>query len=275
MVWVMLFRGWEAFGPLDGYRALVDRSTQLGAMAEAIREASGARVLLRAVAITPDDRFFAERFLGQSAPFVSLRHSSIPGLLERGRRGRWAFQAFEALEPPPLTIEKLLRDRGGRFSVAAALAISAQLAGGLQVLADQGFCFRNLHPGTVGALASGRALFIDFGSMAPIGTTGGMNGELRYQPPEILELDEACAPLGDLYSLGVLLYEMVSGAPPFGGLSAIKTLRAKRSRPPRPLSEKVAGLPAGLDAIIARSMHPTPARRFSTARDMEAALRAL
>lgn len=272
----MLFQGWEAFGPLEGFRKLSDHSSPLGAMADAIHRASGERVLIKAVAITPDDRYFAQRFLKNQALFVELRHPCTLRTMDHGHRGNWAFRAVEGLDRPPQWIEKLLPAHGGRFPVALAVDVAAQFAGALQELNDRGYCYGNLHPRTTAILESGRALLVDFGRCVAKGTEATtFNSNVHYEAPEHLDLDMGATHFSEQYSLGALLYEMIAGKPPFAGLRPVKVARAKMKQSPNPLSEMIADLPCELDAIIGRSMNPNYTLRYPSLRDMEAALKAL
>jgi serine/threonine-protein kinase len=164
----------------------------------------------------------------------------------------------------------------GRLSTSRAVAHARTLALALDHAHGRGVLHRDLKPENVMITPSQRAVLIDFGLAhvlddAPLTGRGMCIGSPSYLAPE--RLDGATHDVrADLYSLGVMLYEMLAGARPFAGANLAETLHLCRTRPARPLRAIRDDVSPQLEAVVVRALSKDPARRFQSAEDFVFAL---
>ncbi len=166
--------------------------------------------------------------------------------------------------------------------------IGARLAEALDYAHSHGVVHRDIKPGNIMLNQYGRPLLVDFNlAFQPLDASAGddrVGGTLAYMAPEHLDAflahagasQETIAQAADIYSLGVVLYQAASGSLPFtqtpdgrNKMEVVRALAAQRRELPPPLP---AELPRALDQVIARCLHPDPAQRFGSARELSAAL---
>jgi formylglycine-generating enzyme required for sulfatase activity/tRNA A-37 threonylcarbamoyl transferase component Bud32/dienelactone hydrolase len=166
--------------------------------------------------------------------------------------------------------------------VTEALRIARQVAAGLAKAHERGIFHRDIKPANIVVARNGVVRIIDFGLARPVDTSAGAEVEARgtplYMSPEQATA-KAVDHRTDLWSLGVVLYEMLAGAPPFRGGSLTTLIGAIVHEQPIPLAKVRPGLPAAVEKIVSRALEKDPAARYQTAAEMEhdiaAALRAL
>jgi len=180
--------------------------------------------------------------------------------------------------------------RGG-MAVDRILEIASAIAGSLAAAHDKGIVHRDLKPANVMITGDGRVKVLDFGlaksaaatpdeRLDPDVTTqlqtrtGAVMGTMPYMSPEQVA-GRAVDHRSDIFSLGVMLYELATGERPFQGGSSAELASAILRDPPPPLSPRRAGLPEGLMRIITRCLEKEPDARFSRMRDVDAALRSV
>jgi serine/threonine protein kinase/tetratricopeptide (TPR) repeat protein len=178
------------------------------------------------------------------------------------------------------TLEQRLRG-GGRMTPREALPIVRQVADGLTAAHRAGVIHRDFKPGNVmlcgSAAGEPRAVITDFGLARTYGegdgltVRGDMLGTPSYMAPEQVTGGEVTAAT-DIYSLGCVLYEVITGAPPFVGANSFSTAFKRVQEDPRPPREHVPGLDPAWDAAILRCLERAPADRFAQACDLTAAL---
>ncbi|MFN2590423.1 MAG: protein kinase, partial [Actinomycetota bacterium] len=156
---------------------------------------------------------------------------------------------------------------------------AAEIADALQAAHDAGVIHRDVKPGNVMLEAGGRVRVLDFGIAAaawaaPITASGTTLGTASYLSPEQAS-GRRVTPASDVYSLGCVLFEMLTGRPPFTGESAVAVAAAHARQAPPPVEELTSDVPAGLAATCQRSLAKEPASRFASAADFAAALREL
>lgn len=155
--------------------------------------------------------------------------------------------------------------------------IARDVAEALHHAHQAGVVHRDVKPSNVSVTPHGRVVLLDFGlaqleGEAELTRTGAMVGSLPYTPPERARADDAAAEAGDVYGVGVLLYELLTLELPFRATSR-SALVAEISRGrPDPLEARNDAVPAGLRAVVARAMHRDPQRRHRSAADLAADL---
>jgi serine/threonine protein kinase len=213
------------------------------------------------------------RFEREARAIAKLDHPGCVRILDYGRTKKHQFIAMQLLEGR--TLGQLLVAEG-RLSTARAVHHARTLALALAHAHSRGVLHRDLKPENVVVTESQRAVLIDFGLAhvlddAPLTARGMCFGSPSYLAPERLE----GAPhdvRADLYSLGVMLYEMLAGTRPFAGKNLAELLHACRTRPARPLRAIRDDISPQLEAVVVRALAKDPARRFQSAEDFVFAL---
>jgi eukaryotic-like serine/threonine-protein kinase len=164
----------------------------------------------------------------------------------------------------------------GPLEPARAVDIAWQVAEGLAKAHGQGMVHRDIKPGNVMVTADGVAKILDFGlaklaGEAHLTLPGTTLGTVAYMSPEQARGDEVDART-DVWSLGVVLYEMATGSLPFGGDKEGAVLHAILHEPPRPVRDLPSGYPSEFSQVLNRALAKEPAKRYPSAREMADAL---
>ena len=180
---------------------------------------------------------------------------------------------------------KILLALEGPLEPWRAVALLSEVAGALDALNARGILHRDIKPGNVivvpgeGPTAAGRAYLTDFGlgkdptrDSAPLTAIGEFVGTFQYVAPEQV-LAKGIDHRVDLYSLGCVLYECLTGRPPFAYEREVEVLDAHVEEPPPKVTESRPGLPAEIDEVVARAMAKDPGDRYASAMDMVDAAR--
>jgi non-specific serine/threonine protein kinase len=164
---------------------------------------------------------------------------------------------------------------GGPLAVADAIVIAMQVANGLESAHQAGVVHRDIKPSNVIWTARGEAKILDFG-IAQLGgdPLSSHAGTPHYMSPEQVR-GEPFDHRTDLWSLGVVLYQMLAGTVPFGGSDPRDALQAILDRQPVPIAERRPGTPPALAAIVRRLLQKRPDDRFQSANELRAALAAV
>ena len=217
----------------------------------------------------------AERFGREIRITASLQHPNILPLLDSGAADGLPFYVMPYVEGESLA-QRLHRET--RLTLDEAVRLAAEVADGLAYAHAKGFVHRDIKPANI-LLANGHAVIADFGiARALINTAGtritdsGMAiGTAPYMSPEQAG-SESVDGRSDIYSLGCVLYEMLSGAPPFTGPSA-QAIMARNAVDPVPSLRTVrATVPQALEGVVNKALAKTPQDRFATAADFRDAL---
>jgi hypothetical protein len=230
------------------------------------------KVLRREAPVSdPDVR---ARFVAEARIVASVSHPGIVRVLDSGVAGDTPWIAFEYLEGR--TLRKVLET--GRLAWREAFAIAEQVADALQAAHERGILHRDVKPENVIEAAAGTYKLADFGvakwaASESVQTQAGLVlGTPGYVSPEQIT-GRPASPASDVYALGALLFEALTGRPPFTGEDAVATLRNQLEEPaPRPGS-LVPGLPRSADDMACTALARDPAKRFRSAGDMREALR--
>lgn len=233
------------------------------------------RSLDRAVAIKalrPEhsgDAGFAARFRAEAGALAALHHPTIAGIYSLEQCGGELFMILELVRG--LTLEQVLVD-GGALSETACLAVAAQALVGLGVAHAEGIVHRDIKPGNIMLTPQGTLKLMDFGIAHMRGKSrmtrqGSLVGTLAYMSPEQIRGGEG-TPRSDLYSLGIVLYEALTGRPPFEADTEYDLLRAQVELPPPPLRERLPQLSPHIADGIMRCLEKDPAARFENVEDL-------
>ncbi|MEA2424157.1 MAG: eukaryotic-like serine/threonine-protein kinase [Thermoleophilaceae bacterium] len=224
-----------------------------------------------------------ERFLRESKYAERVKHPNIAEVYGAGEENGNLWLAMRYLEGTDLS--SIIR-RGGPLQPRQALSITGQAAAALDEAHESGLLHRDIKPANV-MIASDdgteRAYVIDFGlGKAPATDEGGLTkpgqfvGTIDYTAPEQITQQQALDGKVDQYSLGCLLYEMLTGEVPFPKKRDVEVIMAHVGEPPPKASEKREGLPVEIDGVIAKAMAKDPVDRYpSCTAFFEAASQAL
>jgi serine/threonine protein kinase len=218
----------------------------------------------------------SKRFLREMGIAASLAHPLIVPLYDSGHAAGVPYYIMPYVEGESL-YERLQRER--RLALEDALQITHDIASALGYAHSRGVLHRDVKPENI-LLAGGQALVADFGLARAIGVanyrklteTGVIVGTLYYMSPEQLREDRDLDQRTDIYSLGCILYEMLTGGPPYTGLS-LKEVVTRILRAPVPSVRRLqTGVPLAVDEAISRALAKSAAGRFATMQEFAAAL---
>ena len=219
------------------------------------------------------DAELADRFMREIKLQASLDHPNIAALHTALRVDNQLLMLMEYVEG--VTIETVMRS--GRIPIDKAIDYTAQVLSALSYAHARGVVHRDLKPGNMIITPSGVVKLMDFGiaKMAAdrkLTQVGSTVGSLYYMSPEQIQGAADLDPRSDLYSLGISLYEMVTGARPFQGDSEYSIMAAHLETNPPPPIQLDPNLPPALSEIILMALEKDPAQRFQTADAFRAAL---
>jgi eukaryotic-like serine/threonine-protein kinase len=220
------------------------------------------------------DDEFVRRFRQEARSAASLAYPNIAPVFDSGVHGDLQFIVMQLVEGPDL--EKILTERG-RLPVSEALRITMAVAEALEAAHDHGIIHRDIKPGNILLTPDGSVRVVDFGisrAVSDVSRTvpGLLLGSIQYCSPEQV-LGEAVGPSSDVYSLGIVLYELLTGVRPFDGSSPVAVALERIRRQPRPPSTVVRDLPAGIDELVMRAVARDPSDRYPSGRAFAEAIR--
>lgn len=238
-------------------------------------------LLARSVAVKTLDPTLAEdealrtRFRREAVSAAAVAHPNIVATYDTGEDDGVAYIVMELVEGATL---RQAIDLHGPLPPARAADIAAQVADALAAAHARGLVHRDVKPSNVLVQLDGRVKVTDFGiakvtdqPVEDLTRAGNVMGTARYLAPEQLEgreVDERA----DVYALGLVLYEMLTGRAPFGADTELATAVARLTTAPPPIAELRAGVPPGLVHVVDRALERDPDRRWPNAVAMRDAL---
>jgi serine/threonine protein kinase len=270
---------WELLADTLGERYSLERELARGGMASVhlARDLQQQRlVAIKVMHPRVANALGVERFRREIEIASSMTHPLIVPLYDSGNAGDLLYYIMPYVEGESL-YQRLERER--RLAPEDALRITHDVASALGYAHSRGVLHRDVKPENI-LLAGGRALVADFGLARAIGAadyqklteTGVIVGTAYYMSPEQLREDRDIDQRADIYGLGCILYEMLTGGPPFTGPSlkevAIRILRA----PVPSVRPLVPSVPPAVDQAISRALAKSAADRFATMQEFAAAL---
>ena len=216
---------------------------------------------------------FVERFKREAQTAANLNHPNIVQIFDWGI-GDEPFFVMEYIEGNTLT--SIIANKR-TISINDILFIGAQVSSGLQAAHSKGLVHRDIKPGNIMITPEGKVKVTDFGIVSlqneesDITKTGSILGTASYISPEQAQ-GKPVSKESDLYSLGTVLYELITGKPPFEGDTPIATATKHITDKPEKLSTYRANIPKGIENAVLKLLHKYPKDRFKNAEDLRAVL---
>jgi serine/threonine protein kinase len=231
------------------------------------------KMLLPQLATVPEAN---ERFLREARAQAQIEHDHIVPIYQVGEHAGLPFLVMPLLKG--MALDKYLK-RGKALPLPHIIRIGREVARGLQAAHERGLIHRDIKPGNIwlDASAGGRARILDFGLARPqksdsqLTHSGMVVGTPSYMPPE--QIAGKPEVRSDLYSLGIVLYRMLSGRLPFERPEMLALLMAIASEPPPPLRKLAPQVPASLADLVMRLLAKQPEDRPASARELVEGLR--
>ncbi|HUZ82001.1 MAG TPA: Stk1 family PASTA domain-containing Ser/Thr kinase [Gaiellaceae bacterium] len=218
------------------------------------------------------DEQFVERFRREAQSAAGLNHPNIVSIFDRGHAAGTYYIAMEYLDGRTL---KELLVRNGPTPVPIAIDYARQILGALSFAHRNGIVHRDIKPHNIVVGGDGRLKVTDFGiarsGASQMTEAGSIVGTAQYLSPEQAR-GAPVDPRSDLYSLGIVLYEMLTGSVPFTGDTPVEIAMKHLSQVPEPPSTLRPEVPHDLDAVVMRALAKDPEQRYDSAEEMDADL---
>jgi serine/threonine-protein kinase len=218
----------------------------------------------------------ADRFLTEIETTAGLQHPHILPLHDSGEADHFLYYVMPYVEGESLR-DRLDRER--QLPVDEAVGIAVSLAGALEHAHRKGIVHRDIKPANI-LMQDGQPIIADFGIALAVGSAGGARltetglsvGTPYYMSPEQATGDQQIGARSDIYALACVLYEMLTGEPPFGGSTAQAVLGRILSGDSTPVTQVRPSIPAHVDGALRKGLEKIPADRFASAEEFGKAL---
>ena len=224
-----------------------------------------------------EDKKFLKRFRQEAHAVSGLRHANIVQVFDFDAQDDFYYMVMELLEGDTLRARlNEFRLKKQRMPLTEIVQILTDALNGLEYAHSEGVIHRDIKPANIMLTKKGQAVLTDFGIAQIIGSTqatvsGALMGTLSYMAPE-QGLEGQCDARSDIYSLGIVLYEMLTGYTPFDADTPLAILM-KHLNDPLPLPSKLdPGLPPSLEQIVLKALSKAPEDRYHSAGEMAVAL---
>jgi beta-lactam-binding protein with PASTA domain/tRNA A-37 threonylcarbamoyl transferase component Bud32 len=216
-----------------------------------------------------DDPHFVERFQREARAAARLNHPNLVQIYDQAQVDGTSYIVMEYVEGE--TLKDLIR-RDAPLDPRQAIGIALQVLAALRVAHQAGIVHRDIKPQNILVQPDGRVKVADFGIARAEGGSdmteaGSIVGTAQYLAPEQAQ-GLPLGPPADLYSMGIVLYEMLNGRVPFEGDSAVTIAMKHVQEPPEQLTDRNPLVPPGLEAVVMRALAKNPAQRYQTAEEM-------
>jgi serine/threonine protein kinase len=260
---------------LGGYRILEQLGrggTSVVYRAEHVR--LGRQAALKLLSPGLGDADFSDRFLRESRLAASLDHPNIVPVYDAGEEDGLLYIAMAYVEGTDL---KTLVTHEGPLPLGRALGIAGQVASALDAAHDRGLVHRDVKPANILVGPDDRAYLSDFGAVKELASggmtrTGSFVGTIEYCAPEQIE-GGAVDARTDVYALGCVLWECLTGTPPFHRQTEVAVLNAHLHAHPPKLARVAPELPSGLEPVLTRALAKQPLDRYGSCGALVAAAR--
>jgi len=240
-----------------------------GAVYRAQDPSSGQIVAIKVLARSASDGEFLDRFQREASIMATLRHPNVVEVYDHGEEGG---QHYIVTEFVTENLERIL-ERGGTLPLQRAITVVQQIASALQVSHDAGITHRDIKPANVLLNDAGEVKLTDFG-IASAETLDSMTSENTtvgtplYMSPEQIQGSDAIDGRSDLYSLGCLLYEVLTGSTPFLGKSTFEIFNGHINEAHDPIANHMDEFPEQLEELLVKSLTKDRDQRYQTADEM-------
>lgn len=219
------------------------------------------------------DKEFLERFQREAQAASLMSHHNLVNLLDVGVEGEYRYLVLEYVNGS--TLKDIIRQKG-RLNYQTAIQVTIRILSALQHAHDNGIIHRDIKPQNVLIHADGHVKVADFGIArmtggATIGKGDTVVGSVHYSSPE-QATGSVVEATSDLYSTGVVLYEMLTGRVPFVGDTPVAVAMQHIQDPPPPITDFAPETPPAVVAVVMKALEKDPKRRFQSAREMADAL---
>ncbi len=217
---------------------------------------------------------FVERFQREAQLAANLKHPNIVFIHEFGWEAGMVYLSMEFLEGQ--TLKEVILEEGA-LPPRRIMNMVEQMASALDYAHERGLVHRDIKPSNIMVGANDHVTVMDFGiakaaTQTALTTTGKIFGTPEYMSPEQAEGVEEPDARSDIYSLGVVVYEMFTGEVPFSGTTPLSILRGHADKPPPRPSEVNPDVSPTVEAVLLKALAKTPADRYQSAGEMAAAL---
>ncbi len=219
------------------------------------------------------DKEFLERFQREAQAASLMSHHNLVNLLDVGVEGEFRYLVLEYVNGH--TLKDVIRQKG-RLNYQTAIQITVRILSALQHAHDNGIIHRDIKPQNVLIHSDGHVKVSDFGIArmtggATIGKGDTVVGSVHYSSPEQVSGGTVEA-TSDIYSTGVVMYEMLTGRVPFVGDTPVAVAMQHLQDPPPPITDYAPETPPAVVAVVMKAMEKDPKKRFQSAREMADAL---
>ena len=219
-----------------------------------------------------------DRFYREARVAATLRHPNLCPIFDVGEHQETPYLTMAYIEGRPLS--ELVSATAAPLDEREVVRIIGAVAGALQAAHSKGVIHRDLKPGNILLDAQHEPIVTDFGlarsftrNEERLTEVGGIVGTPEYMSPEqALGEPDAIGPAADIYSLGVILYESLTGKPPFIGGPSAAVIGQMLTKPPPPMSSLRTGINPQLESVCLRALAKEPSARFRSMRDFADAL---